>query len=155
MALKPWGSWTPSIKRSHKVFLFWLPMCYLLKLLEHTFLYDIYKSNSSISMREVIITSIHKDLPEKPLFWGVVWFKFNNLWLALGMASKFYNSVAKGWKLKVKKSWGLTPTFAEVTGEKLVEGTFCRPLLGLKQKADKTTCISANIHFATRAILFI
>ena len=33
--------------------------------------------------------------------------------------------VAKGLKLKVRKFWGLTPTFAEVTGEKLVgKGVF-------------------------------
>ena len=47
-------------------------------------------------------------------------FKFNNLELALGTNLKFYNSVAKGLKLKVRKFWGLTPTFVEVTGEKLV-----------------------------------
>ena len=33
---------------------------------------------------------------------------------------KFYASVAKGLKLKVRKFWGLIPTFVEVTGEKLV-----------------------------------
>ena len=38
------------------------------------------------------------------------------------MALTFYTSVAKGLKLKVRKSWGLIPTFAEVTGEKLVGG---------------------------------
>ena len=37
------------------------------------------------------------------------------------MAFKFYISVAKG--LKLKKILGLIPTFAEVTGEKLVEWT--------------------------------
>ena len=30
--------------------------------------------------------------------------------------------VAKGLTLKVKKFWGLIPTFVEVTGEKLVGG---------------------------------
>ena len=33
------------------------------------------------------------------------------------MALKFYNSVAKGLKLKVRKFWGLIPTFVKVTGE--------------------------------------
>ena len=42
--------------------------------------------------------------------------------LALGMALKFYTSVAKGLKLKVRKFWGLTPAFVEVTGKKLVGG---------------------------------
>ena len=37
------------------------------------------------------------------------------------MALKFYTSVEKGLKLKVKKFWWLIPTFLEVTGEKLVE----------------------------------
>ena len=35
------------------------------------------------------------------------------------MGLKFYTSVAKGLKLKVRKFWGLTSTFAE---EKLVGG---------------------------------
>ena len=48
------------------------------------------------------------------------WFKFNNLRLALGTNLKFYTSVAKRLKLKVRKFKGLIPTFVEVTGEKLV-----------------------------------
>ena len=44
--------------------------------------------------------------------------------LALGMALKFYISVAKGLQLKVRKFQGLFPTFVEVTGEKLVVGFF-------------------------------
>ena len=44
--------------------------------------------------------------------------------LALGMALKSYASVAKGSKLKVRKCWGLIPTFVEVTEEKLVGGAF-------------------------------
>ena len=43
------------------------------------------------------------------------------------MALKFYTSVAKELKLKVRKFWGLIPTFGEVTGEKLVEGLFAPP----------------------------
>ena len=46
---------------------------------------------------------------------------FNNLGLALGTKLKSYTSVAKGLKLKVRKFWGLIPTFVEVTGEKLVK----------------------------------
>ena len=38
------------------------------------------------------------------------------------MALKFYTSVAKGWKLKVTKFWGVNPTFVEDTGEQLVGG---------------------------------
>ena len=45
---------------------------------------------------------------------GWAWFKLNNQGLALGTDLKFYTSVAKGLKLKVK-FWGLIPTYAEVT----------------------------------------
>ena len=51
-------------------------------------------------------------------------FKFNNLKLALGTNLKFYASVAKGLKLKVRKFWGLIPTFAKVTEERLVRSVF-------------------------------
>ena len=45
------------------------------------------------------------------------------------MALKFYASVAKWLKLKLRKVWVLTLTFVEVTREKLVEGPFCTPIL--------------------------
>ena len=63
----------------------------------------------------------YKDLTWKTAFfeeWS--WFKFNNLRMALDMTSKFYTSVAKELKLKVRRFWGLISTFAKVTGEKLV-----------------------------------
>ena len=50
---------------------------------------------------------------------GWSWFKFDNMGLVLVKKFKFYNSVAKGLKLKVRTFWGLIPTFLEVTGEKL------------------------------------
>ena len=43
------------------------------------------------------------------------------------MALKFYTSVAKGLKLKVRKFLRLIPTFPEVTEEKLVGGAFLPP----------------------------
>ena len=55
-------------------------------------------------------------------FEGWSWFKFNNFGLALGTNLKFYTSVAKGLKLKVRNFLGLNRTFVEVTGEKLVRG---------------------------------
>ena len=58
-------------------------------------------------------------------FEGWSWFKFNNLRLALGTNLKFYTSLLKGLKLKVRKFWGLIPTFVEGTGEKLVGEPFC------------------------------
>ena len=53
--------------------------------------------------------------------------QLNNLGVALEMVLKFYTSVENGFKLKVRKFWGLIPTFVEVTGEKLVGGPFCTP----------------------------
>ena len=55
------------------------------------------------------------------------WFRFNNLGLAIGIGLKFYNSVAKGLELKVRKFFGLIPTFVEVTGEKIVVGAYLAP----------------------------
>ena len=66
---------------------------------------------------------------------GWSWFKFKNLGLAQGMNLKFYTSVAKGLKLKVKKFSGLVPTFVEVTGGKLVGGgLFIPPILNRVKK---------------------
>ena len=53
--------------------------------------------------------------------------KFNNLGLALEVALKFYTSVAKELRLKVREFCGKIPTFVEVTGEKLVGETFLPP----------------------------
>ena len=74
--------------------------------------------NSSMSMREIIIISILKGFDQKNLFferWSC--FRFNNLGLELGIALQFYTSMATGLKLKVRKFWGLTAMFVEVTGE--------------------------------------
>ena len=60
-------------------------------------------ANSNISMREAIITQFYKDLIRKYTFYeGWSWFEFNNLGLTLAMALKFYTSVAKELKLKLK-----------------------------------------------------
>ena len=42
--------------------------------------------------------------------------------IVLGTNLIFYNDVAKGLKLKVRKFWGLIPMFVEVAGEKVVGG---------------------------------
>ena len=85
--------------------------------------------NYSISIRKVIITSILWGFDQKNRFFfdGWSWFKFNNFGLASGTNLKFYASVAKGLKLKVRKFFGVVPTFVEVTGEKLVGGPLCAP----------------------------
>ena len=43
------------------------------------------------------------------------------------MTMKFYTSVPKGLKLKVKKVDGLSFTFVAVTGEKLIRRLICSP----------------------------
>ena len=76
-------------------------------------------------------SQFYKDLTRKTaLFEGWSWFKFNNLGLAVGTNLKFYTSVVKGLKLKVKKFWVLIPTFVEVTDGKLIkgEGGFLPPI---------------------------
>ena len=55
------------------------------------------------------------------------WLNFNNFGLALHTNLKFYTSVASGLKLKVRKFLRLIPTFADVTGEKLVGGASPHP----------------------------
>ena len=70
-------------------------------------------------MREL---SFYKDLTRKTTFfprWS--WFKCNNWILTLGIVFKFYTSVAKGLKLKVRIFWWVVLTLAKVAGEKLVE----------------------------------
>ena len=74
--------------------------------------------NSSNSMREVIITSILQGFDQKKQFfewWSL--FKFSDLRLVLGINLKFYVSVAKGSKLKVKNLRELILTFGEGTGK--------------------------------------
>ena len=77
--------------------------------------------NCSISMEKLSQPQFYKDLTRKTVvFEGWSWFKFNNLGLALSISLKFYSSVAKELKLKVRKFWELILTFIEVTREKLV-----------------------------------
>ena len=85
--------------------------------------------NSSNFMGEVIITSILYGFDQKKSnsFEVCSWFNFNNLGLTLGLVLMFYISVEKGLKLKVRKLWVLTPTFVEVTEEKMVAGLFALP----------------------------
>ena len=71
----------------------------------------------------------YKNLTKKTdYFEGWSSFKFNKLGLALSTNFKFYTSVEKVLKPKVRKFWGLNSTFVEVTGEKLVGGPFWTPL---------------------------
>ena len=75
--------------------------------------------NSSISMREVITTSIHQ---KNHFFWGVVLVQIQ--WSGTGTRFKFDTNVTKDEKLKIRKFGALIPAFVEVTGEKLVGGRF-------------------------------
>ena len=67
--------------------------------------------NSNISLSEAIITTILCGFDQKKLlFERCVWFEFNNLWLVIDMTFKFYISLTKGLKLKVRGFFG-TNTF--------------------------------------------
>ena len=75
--------------------------------------------------------------------------KSNNLGLALGMALKFYTSVTKRLKLNRKFS-GLIPTFVEVTGEKLVGGTY-----GINPILNRVNTISPFCLNCTKSFGFL
>ena len=55
---------------------------------------------------------------------GDLGFKFINLGMTLGTNFKFYTSMAKGLKLKVRKFLGLISTFVKTTSEKLIGQPF-------------------------------
>ena len=55
------------------------------------------------------------------------------------MSLRFYTSVAKGLKLKVRKFWGLIRTFVEVTGGKLVGSLFAPILNRVKEIQERVT----------------
>ena len=59
--------------------------------------------------------------------------KLNNLGLPLGMALKFYTSIAKRLKLKVRMFLRLILMFLEVTEEKLVDEEIPPPPLILNR----------------------
>ena len=60
--------------------------------------------DSSISMREIITTSVLKGFDKKKYFKGCSWFKCIIVRLVPDMTFKFYTSVAKGLKLSQKFS---------------------------------------------------
>ena len=82
--------------------------------------------------------------------------------LALGVALKFYKSVAKELKLKVRGFLGLIPTRIEVTGKKLVERwvlfvcppswiglkAFIKPFWGTAKRFDNKNL--HQIHFGEK-----
>ena len=75
----------------------------------------------------------YKDLTRKTAFFEErSWFKFNNLGLALGINLKFYTSLPKGLKLKVRKFWGLI-LFAPILNRVKYEDLTC---LWLYRKFD-------------------
>ena len=84
--------------------------------------YDVTTYVHNVTNQILSHDSNHVDVVMWPKFGNSS--KFNNLGLALCTNLKLYTSVAKGLKQKVRKSWGLVPTFVEVTGEKLVGGLF-------------------------------
>ena len=84
-------------------------------------------------------------------FEGYSSFKFN-LGLAQGAALTFYISVAKEGKLKVRKFWGLIPTFVEVTGEQLVGEGFLKMFGDFSRLSmkDLKKCYLHDLDFASQ-----
>ena len=78
-------------------------------------------------MREVIVTSILQKFDLKIHFFEwCLWFKFNNLRLALGVALQFYFRVTKALKLKVRKFLGVSSNVCKSYREKTGRaGAFC------------------------------
>ena len=91
----------------------------------------------------------YKDLTRKTASMkGWSWFKFNNLGVALGENLKFYTSVAKGLKQKVRKFWGLILTFVEVVKKKTVRGAFLhRSSLPILNRVHKDLGLQILFHF--------
>ena len=70
------------------------------------------------------------------------------------MTLKFYTSLTKGLKLKVRKFWWLIPTFVEVTGEKLVgmKGVFS--CLSLEDKGLEKALIEWDLKPLAHYVLW-
>ena len=84
-------------------------------------------SNSSTFMKVVIITSILYEFDQKNhLVRGMVLIQVQQIEIGTRYGREILHTCgAKGLKLRVRKFWVLTPTFAEVTEEKLAgEGLF-------------------------------
>ena len=72
------------------------------------------------SCNQTLVTpqpKLYKDLTRKNRFFqGCSWLKFNNLGLVLGTNLKFYTSMTKGLKIKVRKFLALILMFVQDTG---------------------------------------
>ena len=104
----------------------------------------------SISMRKVIKLNFKRIWPEKLLFLrsGLG----SSLGLPLVTTLKFYTSVAKLLKFKVRKFWELNPTFVEVTGEKLVGDLFCPHIL---DRVNSLSVLSKNLNWLWSKFIFL
>ena len=82
----------------------------------------------SISMRKVITTSILYGFDQKKrFFWGVVLVQGQKFGTGTRYKLEILHQCGKRVNTKCQIVWGLNPTFVEVTGKKLVEGTFLAP----------------------------
>ena len=112
---------------------------------EPNYIVDVVKwpklSNSSISMREVIITSILFYF--KTTFFEVwSWFKFSNLGLVLGMTLKLYTSVAKGLIKSQKVLWAKSYVCRSYRGKTGKGELFAHILPNLASKNDITNFVN-------------
>ena len=79
-------------------------------------------------------------------------FKLNNLELALCIALKFYTSMAKELKLKVRKFSGKISTFVEVTEKKLVGEGGVLFTLSIQNRVNKLLTECKPKHDAEKVI---
>ena len=97
-----------------------------------------------ISMREAIL--FYKDLTRKTDFFeGWCWFKLINLRLAPGMTLKFYSSVTKRLKPKLRSFLGPIHMFREETEEKQGASSSSHYLRILNRVNDLLVDVSSNV----------
>ena len=103
-------------------------------------------------MREVILTSILYGFDLKNGFLeGWSWFKFNNLGLGLNTNLKFYTSVEKGLKLKVRMFWRLFLRLQKLqrknwygVGEPPPIPNMVKLVIGQDHQIGQGYCVSSN-----------
>ena len=90
-------------------------------------------------------------------FEGRSWFKFDNLGRAVDMLLKFYTSVSKEVKVKVRKFWERSPTFVEAKRKNLVRRRGFLPPLHIlnriKYVMSEKSGIRDNINNNFRSII--
>ena len=106
-------------------------LCHVIQIILQMWSIDLSLVTLAFPFKKLSQPQFFKYLTKKTFFEVYLWFKFNNLGLALGMALKFYTGLAKRLPQKARKFWGLILTFVEVRktgmGKNLHGEPFCPP----------------------------